>query len=434
MSGPHPVRVTPLVDGETVKSGRPAHFWRVPGKSDGGRLLRRVLFGSRSPEQRPRRRWPYRSLIGLGLLLIAGVAAWQGYATWWEHRSSSTGKALVHGFIKDNHLLENPALSSPLGTATPKRTSTLAPGTARLASCSAPAPAKTDPVRGLLEIPKLGVVAPVEEGLGDAQLNVAVGHDTASVWPGLDGNAVLAAHDVSYFQTLPRLSVGDAIRYVTPCRSYLFHVESHAVVKQGSPVYDTTNPTMTLVTCWPTNALWYTPDRYIVTAVEVATETTGRIQRDYRIPPSAPRVPVPEQLATQGVTLTTYSLPMGTLSLAGTPDRAWAQTTAPLLNETAAVEAYIAGTRALTEKRLVWWHAVAPGVAAPTPLVGAHNPLYASALDVTVRADGDVAEAVQMVTTVEVTGGSAPGTYRVDATATITNDTLVLSRWTMTPA
>ena len=41
--------------------------------------------------------------------------------------------------------------------------------------------------------------APVEEGTDDQELNVAVGHDPQSVWPGVDGAAVFLAHDVSYF-------------------------------------------------------------------------------------------------------------------------------------------------------------------------------------------------------------------------------------------
>lgn len=58
---------------------------------------------------------------------------------------------------------------------------------------------------GILTVPALDLSAPVEEGTDDQELNVAVGHDPQSVWPGIDGTAVFLAHDVSYFVQLNQL-------------------------------------------------------------------------------------------------------------------------------------------------------------------------------------------------------------------------------------
>ena len=41
----------------------------------------------------------------------------------------------------------------------------------------------------------------VEEGTDDQELNVAVGHDAQSVWPGVDGTAVFLAATASDFVT-----------------------------------------------------------------------------------------------------------------------------------------------------------------------------------------------------------------------------------------
>jgi LPXTG-site transpeptidase (sortase) family protein len=302
-----------------------------------------------------------------------------------------------------------------------------------LASCTASQQSK-DPVKGLLEIPKLGVVAPVEEGLDNAQLDVAVGHNPASVWPGSPGNSVLAAHNVSYFVGLSKLVVGDTVLFVAPCTTTVFQVTGHTVVKAGAPVYDTATPTITLVTCWPTNALWFTPDRYLVTARQVREVTTSGGGRQYLATSQPPTVPVPAALASQGVTLATYSLPMGSFTLAGTPDPAWAQTTNPLLVEDSGVEAYIAGVRALVENRLDWWNAVAPGVAAPAALVGASNPSYLSSLNVTVTASGTQASAVTLTNTVAISGGKDPGRYTVTVDEKIANGVLTITTWTLTPA
>ena len=368
----------------------------------------------------PNRRWTYRALIAAGLLIILGVGSFQLYATLWTRHSQEVGRALVHQFLKDQSL--NGPVSGTSGSG----------GTA-LASCASATSSK-DPVRGLLEIPKLGVTAPVEEGQDNAQLDVAVGHNPASVWPGAVGNSVLAAHNVSYFVGLSNLNIGDTIVYLAPCSTTVFQVTAHTIVDAGAPVYDTPTPTITLVTCWPTNALWFTPQRYLVMAREVRQTARGGGGTQYAPTSKPPTVSVPAELAAQGVTLATYSLPMGSFTLSGTPDQGWAQSTNPLLAEDAGVEAYIAGVRSLVQNRLDWWSAFAPGVSAPAPLLGASNPSYLSSLNVTVTAAGSQATGVTLSNTIGITGGKAPGHYAVTVTETIANGVLTISSWTLQPA
>lgn len=353
-------------------------------------------------------------------MIIIGVGAFQLYATLWTRHAQEAGRALVHQFLK------NRSLNAPVGgTSGPG-------GTATLASCTK-SQQGNDPVKGLLEIPKLSVTAPVEEGIGDAQLDVAVGHDPASVWPGAVGNSVLEAHDVTYFVGLSKLDIGDSVLFVAPCSTTVFQVTGHTIVNEGAPVYDTTTPTITLVTCWPTNALWFTPQRYLVTGRQVRQTSTGGGGQQYVATSKPPVVPVPADLASQGVTLATYSLPMGTFTLAGTPDAAWAQTTNPLLVEDAGVEAYIAGVRSLSENHLDWWNTVAPDVSAPGPLVGSGNPSYLSALNVIVTASGTQATGVTLTNTVGISGGRAKGHYAVTVDETIKNGILTISSWTLQP-
>jgi LPXTG-site transpeptidase (sortase) family protein len=366
------------------------------------------------------RRWTYRALIAAGLLIILAVGGFQLYATLWTRHSQEAGRALVHQFLKDQSL--NGPVNGTSGTG----------GTA-LSSCAS-ASKSNDAVKGLLEIPKLGVTAPVEDGQDNAQLDVAVGHNAASVWPGAVGNSVLAAHNVSYFVGLSNLNVGDTIIYLAPCSTTVFQVTGHTIVDAGAPVYNTPTPTITLVTCWPTNALWFTPQRYLVMAREVRQTSRGGGGTVYASTSKPPTVPVPPELAAQGVTLTTYSLPMGSFTLSGTPDPGWAQSTNPLLAEDAAVEAYIAGVRSMVENRLDWWKAFAPGVAAPEPLLGASNPAYLSPLNVTVSAAGTEANTVTLTNTIAISGGKAPGHYAVTVTATIANGVLTISGWSLQPA
>jgi len=375
------------------------------------------------PPEGPRgsrpRRWRYRLLIFLGVLLVGAAIGWQVNAWVWTNHSERTGHALVHRFLNEHSLG-----SSGSGAIT---TPTAPAGMATLASCAQSS--ASDPVKGLLEIPKIGLTAPVEQGTDDPVLNVAVGHITGSVWPGDNGNAVLEAHDVSYFVNLAQLSAADVVRYVTPCITYAFTVQSHAVVREGTPVYNTNNPTMTLVTCWPTNALWFTPDRYLVSATLVSSSITKPAGDAYVADQPPPAVPVPAELAAEGVTLETYSVPMGAMSLGGAPDQAWAQSTNPLLVESSAVKAFIAGVRALTQNRLDWWSAFAPGATPPAALVGAHNPSYLSPLNVAITAGGTQATSVTLTTTVQLSGGSAPGRHTMTVNETVTNGALLIASW-----
>lgn len=373
-------------------------------------------------------RWGYRALIGLGILCIVAAAAWQINATLWTQNSERVGHSLVEGFLKNN------ALSAPL------KAPAVTAGSASLAACNANSTGATGAgtssgtagARGLLLIPKLGVTAPVLEGTGDDQLNVAVGHDPDSVWPGTAGNAVLDAHDVSYFQNIAQLEPGDRVIFEAPCTTYVFKVQSHAVVAQGAPVYNTPGPSITLVTCWPTNALWFTPNRYVVTASEVSSGQTRGSSHTYLAASPAPTVNVPADLANQGVTLATYSLPMGTLTVTGSPDRAWENTPDPLVIQGSGVEGYIAAVRALTENQLSWWQSLAPGIRPAQALVGAKNPTYLSPLEVTLTATGSTVTQITLANTVRVSGGPAPGQYAVSVTEAIESGTVVISSWTMT--
>ena len=363
-----------------------------------GRLERR-----RSRQRRRR----YRVLIGTGLALILAVVGWQVNATLWTTHADRVGHALIRQV--------RVAQRSGSGAGA---TCTVQPGGPQ----------------GLLEAPAIGLVAPVEQGTGNGVLGVAVGHDPSSVWPGVAGNAVLVAHDVSYFVHIDQLAPGDTIRYATPCATYLFAVQSHRVVQQGSPVYDTTSPTITLVTCWPTDALWFTPDRYLVTAREV--KVLRSTPKNLAVPADVeagtpPSVSAPPALVAEGLTLADYSVPMGTMSIVGDPSPSWVQSPAPLADQDAAVEAFIAGIRATTEDHLAWWHAIAPGVAVPGALVGAQNPSYLSALDVTVTAAGNRASAVALTTTVSISGGDAPGRYAVSVHDTIAGGHLQITAWSL---
>ena len=83
---------------------------------------------------------------------------------------------------------------------------------------------------GWLEIPRLGVSAPVRAGADPLDLALAVGHVARTAFPGEPGNAVLAAHRDGYFRALERVAVGDTVLVTTLDGRFAYQVESTQIV------------------------------------------------------------------------------------------------------------------------------------------------------------------------------------------------------------
>jgi len=274
------------------------------------------------------------------------------------------------------------------------------------------------------------VVAPVESGTGDAQLDVAVGHADSTPWPGTPGTAVLLAHDVSYFAHIDQLVPGDVVDYQVGCTTYVFHVTGHQVVAAGSAVPQLAGDALVLDTCWPTNALWFTPNRYLVEAQEVSAKTSATAANAK--PQSWPTGYVstaPAALVAQGLTLSENYAPMGTMTLTGTPVSAWAQSPGPLAVEAAALASYFGGLKAADQHRSDWWSVLAPATAEPAPLSGAWVAGFDSPLDVTIDTVGSTPTAVTLGEEVVLKGGSAPGRYLETVTEAINGLTVVITNW-----
>ena len=286
---------------------------------------------------------------------------------------------------------------------------------------------------GILTIPAINLDAPVEEGTDDPELNVAVGHDPQSVWPGVDGSAVFLAHDVSYFVHLNALKPGDVITYATACNTVKFEVAGQQVVPAGSSVANSAGPSLVLDTCWPPNALFFTPDRLLIHADEVGAATKGAdldpgAQFIKTIQATDYRTSAPAALQAQGLTLEQNEAPMGTMNLVDA-SRAFAQSPGPLSLEAAALETYFGGLHAAAQRKTAWWSAMAPGVAMPPDLDGAVVTGHDAPLDVTIDSSGGTPTRVVLTTTVTLEGGSAPGEHAMLVVLPVHDGVVTLGWW-----
>ncbi len=132
----------------------------------------------------------------------------------------------------------------------------------------------TGSLMGRLEIPKLGISAPVTQGTALSILAVSVGHLSSSVLPGEVGTTVLAAHDVTYFHHIDELAPGDTLTVRTSQGVFTYKVVSHQVISVGTNVPNTPYPSLVLETCYPLDALQLVNQRYVVRAVLVASHLT----------------------------------------------------------------------------------------------------------------------------------------------------------------
>ena len=107
-----------------------------------------------------------------------------------------------------------------------------------------------------IQIPAIGVDAPIVQGDGWEQLKKGVGQHIGSTDPGEKGNVVLSAHNDIFgeiFRDLDRLKPGDEITIYTNQRAYSYVVSDSEIVEptQVDIMENTSQPTLTLISCYP---------------------------------------------------------------------------------------------------------------------------------------------------------------------------------------
>ncbi len=239
-----------------ISFARKARDGHLPARGSGGA----GAYASKKPARRIALRLLEGMLWGGGVLALGFL----GYV--------AADRALSEA--RQNRMLDEQTRAMSVPVAASVRT-TNAPAAKRWV------PRNGEPI-GRLEIPGVGISAIVAAGTDSLTLRRGVGHIDGTALPGEAGNVGLAGHRDTVFRGLRKLRPADRILLVTAGGTFEYSVESlRMVAPERTDVLDpSSEPTLTLVTCYPFDYVGPAPQRFIVRAREV-----GR--------PSGPGVSVP---------------------------------------------------------------------------------------------------------------------------------------------
>lgn len=201
------------------------------------------------------------AVVGLVLILLNGMNILSAL-------NQEASSAMVLPTLQPTPLVQAVVLPSghtpPLGGATSYNEAEipehLRPMVQSLANLPVPTPGVEQAVR--IQIPAIGVDAPVVQGDGWEQLKKGVGQHAGTANPGQVGNLVLSAHNDVFgeiFRDLDQLKPGDPIIVFTQQRIYTYIV---APVEEGMGFFiveptqvevmaPTRDPAVTLISCYP---------------------------------------------------------------------------------------------------------------------------------------------------------------------------------------
>ncbi len=124
-------------------------------------------------------------------------------------------------------------------------------------------------VAGTIEIPRLGLSEPLNQGISLNSIDRGPSHWPGTALPGDPGNVVIAGHRVTAtapFRNIDQLVPGDAVVFTVDGRRSTYRVVGHEVVTPDAMriVEQTPASTATLFACHPPGSAQY---RYVVSLV-----------------------------------------------------------------------------------------------------------------------------------------------------------------------
>jgi len=220
------------------------------------------------PARQPRRiRWDWlrdKSLLVIELAVLAGLilVLLSSLATLREiNEAASQAQQAQLPTLTPTPLIQLVVLpgghtppDSPGGPAPEKIPAHLRDLVGAITPLPVPTPGPEQAIR--IQIPAIGVDAPVVEGDDWEPLKQGAGHHVGSANPGESSNCVISAHNDIFgeiFRDLPDLDLGDETFVYTASQVYRYVVTQKRIIEPTdvSVMYPTSSPVLTLISCYP---------------------------------------------------------------------------------------------------------------------------------------------------------------------------------------
>lgn len=135
----------------------------------------------------------------------------------------------------------------------------------------------TAAIMGVLRIDAANLEVPIYGDTSGTHLNRGAGVIAGMALPGHGGNLGIAGHRDGYFRVLKDVRVGDVIEVYTRATRYEYRIRRISIVDESDTraLADSSEPLITLVTCFPFYHLGHAPQRYVV---QGALERSSRNQ------------------------------------------------------------------------------------------------------------------------------------------------------------
>lgn len=233
------------------------------------------------------RRWIEVSAWIAGSALLAAYAAIQAWSAYASHAGIATLRQAAQSV---NHAgsLASPAARTRLSFVTeevtlptPSDPDFSSWSTGRIAAYLRAAESREAP-EAVLRIPSLILEVPVYAGVSEWNMNRGAAWIEGTAPAGSTGNVGIAAHRDGFFRPLKDTRVGDPLYLDTVQGQTMYRVTQISIVSPDAVdvLDDTSQPSVTLVTCYPFYHLGAAPMRFVVRAEIVAAVGAFPVSRD----------------------------------------------------------------------------------------------------------------------------------------------------------
>lgn len=211
-------------------------------------------------KRKRRKKIPFKNILSSGLIILGiGLISWS-MITFFSQNDYYNGST------------DNNRIKTAIETVAPVKTDESSQNTELIVYKKYPEIGDTI---GTLKIPSLDQKLTIIQGTGDNELKKGVGHYFKSVLPGQKDNCVLSGHRETVFRKLGGLKIGNHLIVKTSAGEFTYVVTGTRIVHANdrTVIVPTKNAVLTLTTCYPFDTPGYKPDRFIVNAALVLSDT-----------------------------------------------------------------------------------------------------------------------------------------------------------------